>query len=173
MMTPGQRKLALTAHITSSVGWLGAVAAFLALAIAGLGTADSQSARAAYVALEPLTMFVIVPLSIASLLTGLVESLGTRWGLFRHYWVVVKLFLNVVATAILLMHTKPIQHMAGAAAATMTLTPNDFVKLRVQLVADAGAATLVLLLATTLAVYKPKGLTPYGQRKNGTTRVSA
>lgn len=35
-MTPALRKLNLTAHITSSVGWLGAVASFLALSIAGL-----------------------------------------------------------------------------------------------------------------------------------------
>jgi hypothetical protein len=35
-MTPRLRKFALTAHVTSSVGWLGAVAAFLALAVAGL-----------------------------------------------------------------------------------------------------------------------------------------
>ena len=35
-MTPGLRKFALTTHVTSSVGWLGAVGAFLALAIAGV-----------------------------------------------------------------------------------------------------------------------------------------
>ena len=30
----GFRKLALTTHVTSSVGWIGAVAGFLALAVA-------------------------------------------------------------------------------------------------------------------------------------------
>jgi hypothetical protein len=160
MMTPSQRKLALTAHVTASVGWLGAVVAFLALAIVGLATADAKVARAAYIALEPMTMFVIVPMSVASLLTGLVESFGTPWGLFRHYWVVAKLFLNVIATALLFLHTKPIHHMAAVAAETL-LEPGHFLKLRVQLLADAGAATLVLVVATVLAVYKPKGLTPY------------
>jgi len=70
MMTAGARKLALTTHITSSVGWLGSVAAFLALAIAGVASQESQIVRAAYLAMHPITWFVIVPLGLASLLTG-------------------------------------------------------------------------------------------------------
>src|SRR6184192_1575618 len=101
VMTAGARKLALTTHITSSVGWLGSVAA-LALAIAGVTSHDPQVVRAAYLAMYLTTWFVIVPLSLASLLTGLVDSWGTPWGLFRHYWVVTKLLLTVLATIILL-----------------------------------------------------------------------
>jgi hypothetical protein len=41
-MTPGLRKFALTTHVTSSVGWLGAVVAFLALAIVGLISQDAE-----------------------------------------------------------------------------------------------------------------------------------
>src|SRR4051812_11429048 len=85
-MTPRIRKLALTAHVTSSVGWLGAVAAYLALAVAALTAHDDQLARAAYRSLEIIGWFVLVPSSAAALLTGLVQSLGTEWGLFRHYW---------------------------------------------------------------------------------------
>ena len=51
-MTPGLRKFALTTHVTSSVGWLGAVGAFLALAIAGVGSEDAQIVRAAYLAMH-------------------------------------------------------------------------------------------------------------------------
>jgi ABC-type anion transport system duplicated permease subunit len=107
-MTPRVRKLTLTTHVTSSVGWLGAVAAFLALAVAGLNSQHAQMVRAAYLAMHMTTWFVIVPLSFAALLTGLVQSLGTSWGLFRHYWVVAKLALTVLATITLLVHTQPI-----------------------------------------------------------------
>ena len=103
-MTPRLRKFALTAHVTSSVGWLGAVAVFLALAVAGLTSQDAQTVRAAYLAMELTGWFVLVPLSLASLLTGLVQSLGTAWGLFRHYWVLFKLLINVVATIVLLLY---------------------------------------------------------------------
>src|SRR3990170_4099331 len=115
-MTLRLRKLALTAHVTSSVGWLGSVGGFLALAVAGLTSQDSQLVRATYLAMELTGWFVIVPLSLASLLTGLVQSLGTEWGLFRHYWILVKLLITILATIVLLVHMQPISHMAGVAA---------------------------------------------------------
>jgi hypothetical protein len=163
-MTPRLRKFALTAHVTSSVGWFGAVATFLALAVAGLTSKDAQTARGAYLAMELTTWFVIIPSAFASLLTGLVVSLGTAWGLFRHYWVLVKLLITVLGAIILLAHTRPIGILAGIARET-AFSGVDLHRLQIQLVADAGAALLVLLVATTLAVYKPRGMTPYGRRK--------
>ena len=76
-LPPGLRKLVLTLHVASSVGWLGAVAAFLVLAVAGLTSRDVQTMRAAYIAMELVTGFIIVPFCLASLATGLVQSLGT------------------------------------------------------------------------------------------------
>ena len=163
-MTPRLRKFALTAHITSSVGWIGADAGFLALAIAGLTSQDAEMVRAAYLAMRLIAWFVIVPLSLAALLTGLVQSLGTKWGLFRHYWILVKFLIAIFATIILLIHTQPISYMANVAAET-TLSSVDLREQRIQLVVAAGAGLLVLLVAATLAVYKPRGMTPYGWRK--------
>lgn len=170
IMSPVVRKLALTAHVASSVGWLGAVAAFLALAVAGLTSRDAQLVRAAYLAMELTGWFVIVPLAVASLLTGLVQSLGTTWGLFRHYWVLIKLLMTVLATALLLVHMQPTSDVARAAAEG-PLSGSDLLNIRIQLVADAGAAVAVLLVATTLSVYKPRGLTPHGWRKQREDRA--
>ena len=105
-----------------------------------------------------------MPLSFASLLTGIVESLGSTWGLFRHYWVATKLMLTALATIILLVHTQPIGWVA-AAAAESALSSQDLRQLRLQLVGDASAALFVLVMTTALSVYKPWGMTPYGLRK--------
>lgn len=164
LMTPAWRKFALTVHVTSSVGWLGAVVGFLALSVAGLTSPETQIVRAAYLGMDMLGWFVIVPLSFASLLTGLFQALGTTWGLFRHYWVVLKFLINIFATALLLVHMQPTSHLARAAAAT-TLAHNDLRAVRIQLVFDAGAALVLLMVATTLSVYKPRGLTRYGWRR--------
>jgi hypothetical protein len=120
-MTPSFRKFALTAHVTCSVGWLGAVAGFLALAVAGLSGQDAQMVRAAYLAMNVTAWFVIVPLAFAALLTGLVQSLGTRWGLFRHHWVLAKLLLTVIATIVLLLKLKLIGYIAGVAGTTLSI----------------------------------------------------
>lgn len=160
-MTPGQRKLVLTVHVGSSVGWIGAVICFLALAIVGLASKDILTARAAYIAMGLTYGYVIVPLGLASLLTGLVSSLGTEWGLVRHYWVLVKLLLTIPLGILMLVHIQPVGYLAGAAA-KMTQSNVDLGGLRIQLVADSGAAMLVLFVTTALAMYKPRGTTGYG-----------
>ena len=163
-MGPAMRKLTLTAHVISSVGWLGAVVAFLAVSISGLMSTDSQMVRSAYITMELIGWFVIVPMSVASLITGLIQSLGSAWGLFRHYWVIFKLLIAALATGILFLHMQPISEVAQVASAS-TLSPGDMRQLRIQLAADAAAAVLVLIVATALSIYKPRGLTPYGWRK--------
>ena len=165
-MSPALRKAFLTAHVTTSVGWLGAVAAFLALALVGLLSTDGATVRGAYVAAAVVTWFVIVPLCLASLLTGITQSIGTHWGLFRHYWVVLKFALTLGATLLLLVHTQPIDHLATIAADS-GLFGADLRGMRVQLIVDAGLAVLVLLATTMLATVKPRGLTRYGQRRLG------
>lgn len=168
-MAPGPRKVALTTHVLASLGWFGAVAGFLALAITGLNSQDAQMVRAVYLAMEPLTWFVIVPLSFASLLTGLVSSLGTTWGLFRHHWVLLKFLLTAFATVVLLVHTQPIDYIADVAA-DGTLSSGDL-PARIQLVIASAAALVVFLAATTLAVFKPRGMTRYGRRKQHVQRT--
>lgn len=160
-MRPGLRKLALSAHVLTSVGWLGAVAAFLALALVGLAEDDAATVRACYIAMELIGWSVIVPLSVASLVSGVVQSLGTSWGLVRHYWVLVKLLITVAASIVLLLHMQLVSRAADEGAAGASIETAT----RLQLAADAGAALVVLLIAVGLSVYKPRGMTRYGWRK--------
>jgi hypothetical protein len=161
-ISPGVRKLALTAHVVASVGWLGAVVGFVGLAVVGLTSQDAQTVRGAYLVMDEAAWLVLVPLAIASLLTGLVQSLGTTWGLFRHYWVVFKLVINVFATGVLLLYMETFRSMAAVAAdprADLSAVRN------VSPLLHGSVALLLLIAATTLAVYKPRGVTPYGRRK--------
>ena len=151
-------------HITVSVGWFGAAAAFLALVIAGLNSRDAQMVRTTYAAMELTARFVIVPLAIASLLSGIVQSLGTPWGLFRHYWVLAKLLLTTLATIVLLAKMPLIGH-AARRARKGTSSSADLHTAGIQLAVHAAGGLLVLLVITALSVYKPWGLTRYGQRK--------
>lgn len=164
LMTPFFRKLGLTVHITFSVGWFGAVVGFLALAIAGLTSQNSQVVVSSYISMDIITWFVILPACLGAMITGIVQSLVTQWGLFRYSWVVVKLVLTIVATIVLLVHMQPISYMAQMASEA-EISDSDLSGLRIQLIANAGAALLVLLVATTISVYKPWGMTKYGVRK--------
>jgi hypothetical protein len=168
VMPPRLRTFALTVHVTASVGWLGAVVTVLALGVVGLTSRDAQTVRGAYLVMEPAAWYVLVPSAIASLLTGLVQSLGTTWGLFRHYWVLFKLLINMFATVVLLMYMPTFRVMADVAAdpsadleTVRTASP----------VQHAAIALFLLLVATVLAVYKPRGVTPYGLRKQRDQRA--
>lgn len=164
IMAPRLRKLVLTAHITSSVGVLGAIAGFLVLAVAGLVSQDAQMVRACYLAMQLIAWFAIVPLAFASLLVGVVQSLGTPWGLFRHWWVLLKLLVTAFATIVLLIKMELIGYAARLAAET-ALSRADLRAAGVQLAVHAGAGLLVLLVPMALSVYKPAGMTRYGWRK--------
>lgn len=162
-MTPRARQATLTAHVVLSVGWLGSVAAFLALSIAGLTSTDAQVMRGAYLSMDLIGRYVIVPLSLASTASGIFQALATPWGLFKHYWVAVKLALTVISTLLLLLH----QFMAVATAAdrvsraALGALPREEVgRLGTQLVLDAGLALLVLIAITVLSIFKPWGRTP-------------
>ena len=60
MMTPALRRVTFTTHITSSVGWVGAVMAFLALAVIGFTSNDEAKVRGAYLLMVPAAWFVLV-----------------------------------------------------------------------------------------------------------------
>jgi len=103
----------------------------------------------------------LLPLSIGALVSGVVQSLGTRRGLFRHYWVLVKLALTLFAVAALFVHqATAISDAAGlAASAGAPLIHADRLhQLGIQLTADSSLALALLLTTTLIAVYKPWGL---------------
>ena len=164
-MTPFIRKFALTAHVTSSVGWLGAIIGFIAHAVAGLTSQDVQTVRSAYLMMDLTGWFVLVPLSLASLLTGVVQSLGTAWGLFRHYWIIAKLSITVFATVVLLIYMQTLDKLASVAART-TFSSADFSGHQgASPLIHASVALLLLITCVVLSVYKPWGKTQYGKRK--------
>ncbi|HEX7886046.1 MAG TPA: hypothetical protein VF474_08725 [Phenylobacterium sp.] len=133
------------------------------LAVIGLTSQNDQLVRAAYVANGFTANLVIVPMMAAALLTGLVSALGTRWGLFRYYWVLVKLLITALAALVLLMQLRGIDYVANVAAAR-TLE-SDFRGLRASFVVHSAGGLLVLLLPLLLSIYKPPGMTRHGWRK--------
>ena len=158
------RKFILFAHVTTSVGLSGAVASFLLLSIFGIVSSNVQLVQASYVLLMPLTTYLILPLVMASLLIGIISSLGTSWGLVRYYWVAAKLLLTSVTLIVLLFQMNAIAELSTIAATRME-TDADF-GLRIRMIVHAGGGLGVLLLIIILSLWKPKGVTPFGQRQS-------
>lgn len=165
-LTPHLRKAALTTHITVSVGWLGAVVAFLALSLVGVTSQHAETVRSVYLCMDLLGRFVIVPASLLALASGLLQSLGTEWGVFRYTWVVVKLVVTIGAVLLLVLHQ--FVGVADAARRVSETTPGvlpDIGRLGPQLVKDAALATVALAGLTTISVFKPWGRTAFGRAR--------
>ena len=170
-MPPRLRKFALTTHIVSSVGWLGAVGAFLALAVIGVASDERQTVVAAYIAMEAAAWLILVPLAIAAFVSGVVQGLASKWGLFRHYWVIAKLLITVIATVVLLLYMQTLGTLADEAASGSAAGALDRIRSTSPVVHAAGAVVL-LLVASLLSVFKPRGITRYGWRKQRERRAT-
>ncbi|SDI85935.1 hypothetical protein SAMN04488693_1289 [Arthrobacter subterraneus] len=162
IMPPRLRKTALVAHVASSVGWVGAVTCFLALAVAGYTATDEWTMRAAYTVMEIIGWTALVPLSALTLVTGVIQAIGTPWGLLKHYWVLIKLLITIAATAVLLLYMETLSVLADAAVqpAPDKTVPDilpDFSP-----ILHSAAALIVLLVALGLSICKPRGLTGIG-----------
>jgi hypothetical protein len=163
-MKPNTRKLALTAHITLSGGWIGSALAYLGLVVAAMTSTEEHTLRSVWSALNVIGWLVIVPLAVSALGTGLLMALGTSWGLVRHYWVLCSLLLTVLSTGVLLMHMMTVSSHASTAVQGTTVELFELQQaLRGELL-HAGMGIIVLLVIQTLNVYKPRGLTGFGRR---------
>lgn len=161
IMKPALRKFALSVHLTLSVGWIGAVVAYLALGISAVRSDEADTIRSAWAAMEITGWYAIVPLALGSVVTGLVMALGTKWGLFRHYWVVISFVLTVFSTLVLVFHMPDVTVTAELAqqseGAALEALGGDL--------GHPGIGLAVLLAIQVLNIYKPRGLTRYGWRK--------
>jgi hypothetical protein len=166
----GLRRLTYTTHVTSSVGWLGAVLVFIALASIGVTSQDERMVRGAYLVMAPAAWFVLIPLAHASLFSGIALSLGTPWGLIRHYWIAIKLVITLFSTVILMIYMGTFRQMAGVASDPivelgLVRNPSPLV--------HSILASVLLTAATVLAIYKPFGMTPYGTRDQVQTHLAS
>lgn len=155
-MSPRLSKILLTFHITFSVAWIGAIAVFLVLAITGLTSQDNQLARSSLIAMKISAWYVIVPFCLISFFTGFFQAIATKWGLFKYYWISVKLFLTVGSTVLLLLHLNAIDYLANLAFDSSFSNTQNAGRI-IDLISKAGAAAIVLIAITTISIYKPWG----------------
>jgi hypothetical protein len=161
LMTAGLRRAALAVHVITSVGWIGAAGAYLSLGVAARVSDQVSTVRAAWIAMELIGWLITVLLGCLAFLTGLVMSLGTQWGLIRHYWVLIALILTSLALAVLILHMPSV-----SATAAIARTANDQAVLQLGGdIAHPALGLLVLVVVAVLNLYKPRGLTRYGQRQ--------
>ncbi|MEV4416805.1 DUF2269 family protein [Catellatospora sp. NPDC049609] len=148
------RRLLLTIHVVTSVGWLGVAYALLVMALTAQSSGDAATRLATYSLMLSFDTAAMLPLGLAALVTGVILGLGTHWGLLRHWWVAVKLVLNIAVLVVPMLTRHPALVDAVDAARAGTLTEPAM-----QVMDGSIASVIVLTTATVLSVYKPWGKT--------------
>jgi hypothetical protein len=159
-MRPGTRRLVLLLHVITSVGWIGVEVSILACGVVGLLDPDPIVMRSTRVVAGVLGGIFYFPASLVTLVTGLLLSWGTRWGVLRYRWVVLKLVLNLVLFAGGNLAVIPSFESASRAAAQGLAIGT----VGVRMVTAMAAGLILLLVATHLSVYKPWGRTRWYRR---------
>ncbi|MFE5240544.1 MULTISPECIES: DUF2269 domain-containing protein [unclassified Streptomyces] len=147
------RRGVLVAHVAVSVSWLGLTLGLLALGLTAFLTEDATTAQAATRAMKVFGDWLVVPVALGSLLSGLVLALGTPWGLARHRWVWTKFWLTLTTAGLSVFSLRPgIDEAAARGAAD------------IDLVIAPSVATATYLFVTAISVLKPWGPTRRGRR---------
>ncbi|WP_434592322.1 DUF2269 domain-containing protein [Streptomyces sp. A5-4] len=147
------RRAILVAHVTASAGWLGLTVGLLALGVTAYTTKSAATTQATYSAMKVFGDWLLVPLALLSLVTGLVLSLGTTWGLSKHRWVWTKFWLTLVTAAATIFALRP-----SISAAALEGIPDS------SLIAAPTVASAAYFFMTAISVLKPWGLTRRGRR---------
>lgn len=158
--SPRSRKLWLSAHIVASVGWIGADICLIVLAATGKFGETPALRRAVYMVMDPIGIWVAVPLSIAALVTGIVLGAWTKWGLVRYWWVLASLIVTAAMTVAVAFALRP--NLSRAADLAASLPTNGDVADALGRVGNsvlvAPCVSFALLCAlTVINVMKPWG----------------
>ncbi len=147
------RRGLLVPHVAVSVSRLGLTVGLLALGITAFTTSDPATVGAATRALKIFGDWLVVPVALLALVTGLVLALGTPWGLARHRWVWTKFWLTLITTGLSISSLRPGIDAAAADGAV-----------DINLVIAPSVATGTCLFITAISILKPWGLTRRGRR---------
>ncbi|MFJ7338311.1 DUF2269 domain-containing protein [Streptomyces sp. NPDC101116] len=158
------RRAALVVHVTASACWLGLSLGLLALGTTAATTGSAVTVAASVRAMRLFADWLLPPVALLTLLSGLVLSLGTVWGLARYRWVYTKFWLTLATTTATVFALRPAVHAAVTAVAAGGPLPDA---------GDVLFGPVVSLSAyvfmTAISVLKPWGKTRRGRRSSTST----
>src|ERR687889_1413 len=150
------RKGVLVVHIVSAGVWIGIDVVMAIVIFTALLTNDHNTRALCYRALELFAVWPLLTTGLVCLASGVVLGLGTKYGLVRYWWVAIKLVLNIVLSALVLVALRPVVTEAAeqgrrfAAGEPASLAVGD-------LIFPPIVSPTALLIAFVLAVFRPWG----------------
>ncbi|MET9493957.1 DUF2269 domain-containing protein [Streptomyces sp. NPDC006552] len=159
------RRALLVVHVTASASWLGVTLGLLTLAVTATATGAGPAVEASARAMKLFADWLVIPVALLTLVSGLLLSLGTPWGLARHRWVYIKFWLTLVTTAASVFALRP-----GVDDAVVTLSAGEALTRPTDLLAGPIVSLTSYVFMTAISVLKPWGLTRRGRKHRASAR---
>jgi purine-cytosine permease-like protein len=158
------RRLILLTHLIAALGWLGVDVVIGVLAVTGFTADDPTRIAASYVALNTFAVPLLLIFGLSALGSGLLLSLGSRWGIVRYWWVTAKLIINLILSGLVLVALQPRVTAAAEQVAHVDATLHDRLgTIASDLLYPAFVSGAALVAAACIAVFKPWGRTPWAR----------
>lgn len=155
------RRVWLTPHVGCSAAWLGLSLTMVVLSLVGVLSGDARPRHDAYRLMRIFDLVVVIPIVLAAIVTGLVVALFSRWGLTRHWWVLIKFTMSVSIPASAGYWQSWIRQLITATAQPAGAVPAGTAA---RLTGCLAVGIAFLVAATALSTYKPGGWTPWATR---------
>lgn len=152
------RRLVVVVHSVASSVWLGLTVGLLALGIRAYTSGAPDIVNFAYRAMGVFGEYLLIPVALLTLVSGVVLSLGTPWGLVRYKWVAWKFVLTLITVGLVTFSLTPGLSDAADMAVAGTAVPNS------DLIIAPIVASTTYTFMLALSLLKPWGLTPHGRR---------
>lgn len=159
-ITNTQKKALLTVHLLFASIMLGVMVTFLVLSIAAATTSNPAVFEACYAVMLVLAGSSVRASTIGTVVTGVLLSVLTHWGLLKYYWIIAKELLTVAAIGIgfvgIYVWSLKAADLSGGVGLNALHNP-EFLANRLYLVAGIVCQLVSLVALFALSVYKPWG----------------
>jgi phage shock protein PspC (stress-responsive transcriptional regulator) len=163
---PLVRKSLTVVHAICGIGWMGVDIAVFALLMTARTTDDPALVASGFNAIRIIVPLAVPALSLGMLATGVLLGLGTRWGLIRYWWVLVKLIMALIM--VVLVFASLVPAVTSISVLAPTATSADELRARLGSLSDMLlfppiVSFLMLGVATVLSIFKPWRRTPWSR----------
>lgn len=155
-----KKQLIIVIHVLSVVCWLGGAMCMLLL---GTYMLRAENGEQLYFTLENMHLIDVVFIrypALVALLTGIVLAIWTNWGLFKHYWILIKLILTLLLIGLGIGYMGDwLSQIVRIAEQERFLALGDaaFLNASYSLIGGAIANIVALIFMTAISYFKPFG----------------
>lgn len=163
-----KKSLLVAIHVISVASWIGGTLGMLLLGVYLQNAANGEQLYYTLANMEIIDENLLKYPALLSLITGIMLSIWTQWGLVKHYWVTIKFILTILTIMIGILFLNKWTASIGEMVKDIgfaTLQNQDFQTTWWSIIITGTFNLLCLVFMVFITYYKPFGKIKKKNRK--------